>query len=144
MATTRALTDRLLGDRYRLGAVLGRGGMAEVYDGFDERLHRPVAVKVLRPEMAAREDVRRRFEDEARAAARLVHPNVVGVFDSGEDGPDGALPYLVMERLPGETMADRMRSSAGGALDTGWVLRVAGDVLLALGAAHSAGIVHRD
>jgi hypothetical protein len=96
--------------------------------------------------MAARPDVRRRFEDEARAAARLVHPNVVGVFDSGEDGPDGALPYLVMERLPGETMADRMRaaSSAGTTLDVDWVLRVAGDVLLALGAAHSAALVHRD
>jgi serine/threonine-protein kinase len=146
VATTHSLTDRLLGDRYRLGAVLGRGGMAEVYDGFDERLHRPVAVKVLLPEMAARADVRRRFEDEARAAARLVHPNVVGVFDSGEDGPDGALPYLVMERLPGETMADRMRaaSSAGTPLDVEWVLRVAGDVLLALGAAHAAALVHRD
>jgi tRNA A-37 threonylcarbamoyl transferase component Bud32 len=149
VASTNALTDRLLGGRYRLGAILGRGGMAEVYDGFDERLDRPVAVKVLRPDMAAREDVRRRFEDEARSAARLVHPNVVSVFDSGEDG---TVEFLVMERLPGETMADRMAAAAedggggsgSGRLDADWVLRVAGDVLLALGAAHDAGIVHRD
>ena len=140
MAVSARLSDRLLGGRYRLGELLGRGGMAEVYDGFDERLDRPVAVKVLRPEMAARDDVRRRFEDEARAAARLSHPNVVSVFDSGEDG---VVPFLVMERLPGETMADRM-AAAGAALDTDWVLRVAGDVLLALGAAHDAGLVHRD
>ena len=136
----------LVAGRYRLGELLGTGGMADVYDGVDERLDRPVAVKVLRPEMASREDVRLRFEAEARSAARLVHPNVVGVFDSGEDD-DGALPYLVMERLPGETLADRMQassSSSDGPLDTDWVLRTAGDVLQALGAAHAAGIVHRD
>ena len=132
----------LLAGRYRLGELLGTGGMADVYDAVDERLDRPVAVKVLRPEMASREDVRLRFEAEARSAARLIHPNVVGVFDSGED-EDGALPYLVMERLPGETLADRMQGEAG-TLDTDWVLRTAGDVLLALGAAHAAGLVHRD
>jgi hypothetical protein len=132
----------LVAGRYRLGELLGTGGMADVYDALDERLDRPVAVKILRPEMAAREDVRRRFEAEARSAARLIHPNVVGVFDSGED-QDGALPYLVMERLPGETLGDRMQEETGN-LDTAWVLRAAGDVLLALGAAHAAGIVHRD
>ena len=132
----------LVAGRYRLGELLGTGGMADVYDAIDERLDRPVAVKVLRPEMAVREDVRLRFEAEARSAARLIHPNVVGVFDSGED-EDGALPYLVMERLPGETLADRMQDEAGS-LDTDWVLRTAGDVLLALGAAHTAGLVHRD
>ena len=137
----------LVAGRYRLGELLGTGGMADVYDAVDERLDRPVAVKVLRPEMASREDVRLRFEAEARSAARLIHPNVVGVFDSGED-EDGTLPYLVMERLPGETLADRMQAAgepdSDEALDTDWVLRTAGDVLLALGAAHSAGLVHRD
>jgi tRNA A-37 threonylcarbamoyl transferase component Bud32 len=130
--------DRLLGGRYRIARLLGRGGMAEVYEGFDERLHRNVAIKVLRPEMAAEPEVRRRFEAEARSAARLSHPNVVAIFDTGEDGD---LPYLVMEQLPGETLADRMRA---GRVDQGWLFRVAGDVLLALGAAHAAGIVHRD
>jgi eukaryotic-like serine/threonine-protein kinase len=134
-------TDTVLGGRYRLGDVLGRGGMAEVYDGFDERLHRSVAIKVLRPEMAARTDVRRRFEAEARAAANLSHPNVVAVFDTGEDETgDGSFAWIVMERLPGETLADRM----GEPLDVDWVIRVAGDVLGALEAAHAAGIIHRD
>ena len=128
----------LLASRYRLGEPLGTGGMATVYDGFDERLQRPVAVKVLRPEMAARLDVRARFESEARSAAQLTHPNVVAVFDSGEDE---GMPFLVMERLPGETLADRLQASG---VDDDWVLRVAGDVLGALGAAHAAGIVHRD
>ena len=139
MAVSRS--PLLVAGRYRLRELLGTGGMADVYDAVDERLERPVAVKVLRPDMAAREDVRLRFESEARSAARLIHPNVVSVFDWGEDD-DGALPYLVMERLPGETLADRMQAS--DALDTTWVLRVAGDVLLALGAAHTAGLVHRD
>jgi hypothetical protein len=133
-------TDRVLADRYRLGELLGRGGMADVYEAVDTRLGRPVAVKMLRPAMAARPDVRRRFEDEAKAAARLSHPNVVAVFDTGED--DGT-PWIVMERLSGETLAHRM-AEADGPLPTDWVLRMAGDVLLALRAAHAAGIVHRD
>ena len=128
----------VLAGRYRLGERLGVGGMAEVFDGFDERLHRPVAVKLLKPAMAAQPEVRGRFEDEARAAARLTHPNVVAVYDTGEDG--GA-PFIVMERLPGETLAARL---ASGPVDPRWLRRVAGDVLQALQAAHGAGIVHRD
>ncbi|MGQ0520373.1 MAG: serine/threonine-protein kinase [Actinomycetota bacterium] len=131
-------SDRVLQARYRLGPLLGRGGMAEVYDGYDERLHRPVAVKLLRPDMAADPDVRSRFEVEARAAAGLSHPNVVAVFDTGED--EGT-PFIVMERLPGQTLADRM---ASGPLDQDWLRRMAGDVLAALGAAHAAGVIHRD
>ncbi|MEO6121239.1 MAG: serine/threonine-protein kinase [Acidimicrobiales bacterium] len=128
----------LLADRYRLGDLLGRGGMAEVYDGWDERLRRPVAVKLLRPEMAAQPEVRRRFEVEGRAAAQLSHPNVVAVFDTGEH--DGE-PFLVMERLPGDTLADRLVDAP---LSSEEVERLAREVLGALGAAHSAGIVHRD
>ena len=127
-----------LGDRYLLGEVLGRGGMAEVYDAADERLGRAVAVKVLRPALAMNPEVRLRFEAEARAAARLSHPNVVTVFDTGEDA---GTPYIVMERLPGETVADRMKA---GPVDQEWLRRVAGDVLQALAAAHGAGIIHRD
>ena len=131
-------TGTLIAGRYRIDTLLGRGGMAEVYEGYDDRLQRPVAVKVLRPDMAARDDVRNRFEFEARHAARLSHPNVVGVYDTGED--DG-IPFLVMELLPGETLADAI---ARGPVDQTWLKRVAGDVLQALGAAHAAGIVHRD
>jgi serine/threonine-protein kinase len=113
--------------------------MADVFDGVDERLGRPVAVKVLRPDLVRRPEVRARFEQEARSAARLSHPNVVGVYDTGED--DDGTPYFIMERLPGETLADRM---AAGPQDPAWVVRMAGDVLGALAAAHAAGVVHRD
>ncbi|MEO7836471.1 MAG: serine/threonine-protein kinase [Acidimicrobiales bacterium] len=133
-----SVPGRILNVRYRLGALLGRGGMAEVYEAHDELLDRPVAVKMLRPDMAANPEVRSRFEIEARSAARLHHPNVVSVFDTGEDGGD---PYLVMELLPGESLADRV-GKEGVAPE--WLCRVAGDVLAALGAAHDAGLVHRD
>ncbi|MDQ1372903.1 MAG: eukaryotic-like serine/threonine-protein kinase [Actinomycetota bacterium] len=113
--------------------------MAVVYEGFDERLSRPVAVKMLRADVAAgHPEVRARFESEARSAAGLSHPNVVAVFDTGED--DG-VAFIVMERLPGQTLAQLM---AEGPVDLEWLRRVAGDVLGALGAAHAAGIVHRD
>ena len=130
--------ERVLGGRYRLGRLLGRGGMAEVYEGVDERLGRPVAVKLLRSGLRRRPELRDRFESEARSAARLSHPNVVAVYDTGED--DGT-PFLVMERLPGTTLADHM---AEGPVDPAWLTRVAGDVLGALGAAHAAGVLHRD
>ncbi|MDQ1402912.1 MAG: eukaryotic-like serine/threonine-protein kinase [Actinomycetota bacterium] len=113
--------------------------MADVYDGLDQRLERPVAVKVLRPDVAAAPEMRRRFEIEARAAAGLSHPNIVAVYDTGE-AEDGT-PYIVMERLPGTTLAERI---AGGAVESSWLRLVAGDVLGALAMAHDAGIVHRD
>jgi serine/threonine protein kinase len=128
----------LLAGRYRLRGVLGRGGMAEVYDGFDERLARPVAVKILRPTAADDRGMRERFEREARSVARLSHPAVVAVFDSGEDR---GRAFLVMERLPGETLADRIRL---GPVDEAWLAPIAADVLGALGAAHALGLVHRD
>jgi len=128
----------LIAGRYRLGARLGRGGMAEVFDAFDERLQRRVALKVLRPEVAVHADMRQRFEREARAAARLSHPSVVSVYDTGEDG---GRAFLVMERLPGETLADRISQ---GPVDQVWLRGMALDVLGALGAAHEIGLLHRD
>jgi serine/threonine protein kinase len=133
---TSATTD--LAGRYRLEGPLGRGGMAEVLAGTDLRLQRPVAVKFLLPEMAARDDIRRRFEAEACAAASLSDPHAVAVYDTGEH--EGR-PYIVMERLPGETLADRIVT---GPLDPAWVRQVACEVLAALGAAHAVGLVHRD
>ena len=136
MATIQ--TGEVIAGRYELGSLLGRGGMAAVYAGTDRRLQRDVAVKLLHPEMAARPDVRRRFEAEGRAAAGLAHAHVVAVFDTGEyDG----VPFIVMERLPGGTLADLLRDAP---LDPHRVTCIAGDVLGALGAAHAAGIVHRD
>jgi non-specific serine/threonine protein kinase/serine/threonine-protein kinase len=128
----------VLGERYRLGPLLGAGGMAQVFDGWDVRLARSVAVKVLRPDLAAVADLRRRFESEARTAARLAHPNVVSVFDAGSDG---GRSYIVMERLRGETLADLI---GRGPLDQAWLLRLAAEVLSALAAAHDAGVIHRD
>lgn len=127
-----------LGGRYELRGVLGRGGMAEVHDGWDTRLSRPVAIKLLYPALAADEVTRRRFENEARAAAALNHPNIVAVHDSGEDH---GTPYIVMERLPGPTLADEIEAGPLSAERVRWVLA---DLLGALTAAHAAGILHRD
>ncbi len=112
--------------------------MGVVYRADDERLGRDVAVKFLRRDLAAHESVRDRFEREAMAAARLVHPNVVTVFDSGEE--DGE-PHIVMECLPGRTLADELRE---GPQAVGRTREMALEVLSALSAAHALGIVHRD
>jgi len=128
----------LLAGRYELRGVLGRGGMAEVRDGWDTRLHRPVAVKLSHPAVAADPAMRRRFEDEARAAAALNHPNIVAVHDFGHHD---AIPYIVMERLPGRTLADEL---AAGPMPVPRVRGVLHDVLAALAVAHEVGILHRD
>jgi serine/threonine protein kinase len=128
----------LLAGRYELRGVLGRGGMAEVHDGWDTRLDRAVAIKLLYPAYVADANVRRRFEDEARAAAGLNHPNIVAVHDCGDH--EGT-PYIVMERLPGRTLADEI---AMGPMPPQRVRAMLNDVLGALVTAHAAGILHRD
>ncbi|OBH13881.1 serine/threonine-protein kinase [Mycobacterium sp. E1747] len=129
----------LLGDgRYELGGVLGRGAMAEVRDGWDRKLNRPVAIKLLCPGVADRPDSRVRFDTEARVAARLTGPHVVVVHDVGEHY---GLPFIVMERLPGVTLADHI---ARGPLPPRFVHAVLDGVLDALAEAHHAGILHRD
>ncbi len=127
-----------MGGRYRLDALLGEGGMARVFDAFDERLERPVAVKVLRPETEALPGMRKRFQQEARLSARLVHPNIVAVLDYGEEG--GA-SYLVMERLPGGTLRDEM---VRGPMAPERLVALVSDTLGALVAAHRFGVLHRD
>jgi serine/threonine-protein kinase len=129
---------QVLAGRYELGAVLGRGGMAEVRAGWDLRLSRAVAIKILLPDLAERPAIRRRFDGEARAAARLAHPHAVAVFDVGEEG---GVPFLVMEQVIGPTLEQEM---AGGRLDAGRVCRLGQELLAALGAAHAAGLIHRD
>jgi serine/threonine-protein kinase len=104
------LEGRILDGRYRLGSLLGVGGMARVYLASDRVLERQVAVKVLRSSDAQDPLFVERFRREARAAARLSHPNIVAVFDSGSDG---GLPYLVMEYVPGESLAQLLVSRAG-------------------------------
>lgn len=127
-----------LANRYELVEVVGRGGMGEVWAGRDLRLGRSVAVKLLSPAVASQAGVRERFQEEARSAARLNHPNVVLVLDSGEH--EGT-PFLVMELLSGRTLADEV---ASGPLDPERVRRVGMDVLAALAASHRAGVLHRD
>ncbi|KRD13391.1 protein kinase [Mycobacterium sp. Root265] len=128
----------ILGGRYELRGLLGRGGMAEVHDGWDTRLGRAVAIKLMYPALAAQPENRRRFEVEARAAARLSHPHIVAVHDSGEH--DGT-PYIVMERLSGRTVADTI---AQGPMPLPQIRSLLDDVLSALATAHAAGILHRD
>ncbi|MGK2869577.1 MAG: serine/threonine-protein kinase [Mycobacterium sp.] len=128
----------ILGGRYQIRGVLGRGGMAEVRDGWDTRLARPVAIKLMYPALAELAEHRRRFEVEARAAAGLHHRNIVVVHDSGEH--DGT-PYIVMERLSGRTVAEVI---AQGTSPWPQVRSLLEDVLSALAVAHASGILHRD
>ncbi|MGY4711825.1 serine/threonine-protein kinase [Mycolicibacterium sp. CBM1] len=124
--------------RYALFGVLGRGGMAEVRDGWDTRLTRQVAVKLLHPALSCEAHFRRRFEDEARSAASLSHPNIVAVYDFGEHRGN---PFIVLERLPGRTLADLI---GAGPMPVQHVRSMLDDVLAGLGAAHNAGMLHRD
>jgi serine/threonine-protein kinase len=127
-----------LDERYELVEVIGRGAMGEVWAARDKRLDRPVAVKLMSSPIAFDDATRLRFETEIRAAARLNHPNVVSVYDSGEDD---AVPFLVMELLPGRTLADEITE---GPLRPERARAVGVEVLAALAASHRAGILHRD
>jgi serine/threonine protein kinase len=129
----------LLGGRYRLGPVIGRGGMATIYRATDLRLEREVAVKILRPEVATDADLAQRFRREALAATVLRHPNIVACLDTGTDGDQA---YLVMALIDGEDLAVRLRR--GGRLSARLAARIGLDVARALGVAHLRGIVHRD
>jgi eukaryotic-like serine/threonine-protein kinase len=126
----------LLGGRYRLERRIGGGGMASVWLATDGQLRRAVAVKVLSDALAGDPGYRARFRREAKVAARLSHPSLVRVFDTGDE--DGR-PYLVMEHVPGPTLAARI--AAGERLDAN---RLASELLAALTHIHRAGIVHRD
>ena len=138
--TTQRLDSRpLLLGRYRLTRRIAVGGMSAVWEAVDTTLERPVAVKILSETYAADPSFVERFEAEARAAAGLSHPNIVGVFDFGRD--DGH-EFIVMELLDGETLAERLRRD--GALPPEEAARLAATVADALDAAHRGGIVHRD
>jgi len=138
---------RVLSGRYRVDELIGRGGMATVYRGHDLTLGRPVAIKILKRELAADNSFRTRFRLEAQAASRMSHPTIVRVYDAGEDvdlDPDGAqrpLPYIVMELVQGRLLKDVI--SAGPVPVTDAVRYVDG-ILEALEYSHRAGVVHRD
>jgi eukaryotic-like serine/threonine-protein kinase len=128
-----------VGDRYVLLGELGRGGMASVHRARDEVLDRTVAVKLLHPHLAHDPAFLERFRREARAAAALTHPNVVGVHDWGE-GEDGA--YLVLQLVEGLSLREVLRHR--GRLDPDEALAVLGPAAAGLAAAHASGLVHRD
>ena len=137
-----ASSVRRLGDRFVLVRELGFGGMARVFLGRDEVLDRPVAVKVVEPD-AEDPEIGLRFQREGRAAARLSHPNIVRVFDAGEDKLEGrAVSYIVMEYVPGGDLQDLM--DRNGPLPETMLSRVGADVAAGLAHAHARGIVHRD
>lgn len=133
------IVGQVLDGRYRVDARIAVGGMATVYRALDTRLDRVLALKVMHPSLAADRLFVDRFIREAKSVARLAHPNVVGVFDQGTDGP---YVYLAMEYVAGCTLRDVLRDR--GALQPRAALDVLEPMLAALGAAHRAGLVHRD
>jgi beta-lactam-binding protein with PASTA domain/tRNA A-37 threonylcarbamoyl transferase component Bud32 len=134
---------RLLGGRYELDGVVGRGGMAEVYRARDIRLDRIVAIKTLRADLARDQIFQARFRREAQSAASLNHPSIVAVYDTGEDMATGLpVPYIVMEYVDGRTVRDLLQD--GHRLLPERSLEIIDGVLRALDYSHQAGIVHRD
>jgi len=133
------MIGQVLNDRYEILEKLGEGGMAVAYRGRDRVLGRGVAVKVMRPELAADAEFLARFRREARAAAGIVHEHIAAVYDTGSDGP---YHYIVMEYVPGESLKARLQREGPLPLDE--VLRIATATAEALEAAHTAGVIHRD
>ena len=139
---------KLLGGRYEVGELLGRGGMAEVHRGHDSRLGRQVAIKMLRSELARDHTFLARFRREAQSAAGLNHASIVAVYDHGEDiltetgGAQVKVPYIVMEFVDGKTL--RQVITERGNLPPTEALRITEGVLDALAYSHRNGIVHRD
>jgi beta-lactam-binding protein with PASTA domain/tRNA A-37 threonylcarbamoyl transferase component Bud32 len=134
---------RLLGGRYELDGIVGRGGMAEVYRARDIRLDRIVAVKTLREDLARDQTFQARFRREAQSAASLNHPSIVAVYDTGEDNTGGThVPYIVMEYVDGRTLRELLREDRR--LLPERALEITDGVLRALDYSHRNGIVHRD
>ncbi|WP_157078954.1 Stk1 family PASTA domain-containing Ser/Thr kinase [Herbiconiux solani] len=139
--------NRLLAGRYRLGELIGRGGMSNVYSGRDERLGRQVAIKLLKSSLAGDPVFRTRFRQEAQAASRMAHPTIVRVFDAGEErvaeagGFEGVVPFIVMEFVEGKLLKDLIKE---GPVDSAEAIRITEGILTALEYSHRAGVVHRD
>lgn len=138
-ANPDTVIGRLIDDRYRVRSLIARGGMATVYVATDLRLDRRVAIKIMHDHLAADEAFRDRFIREARAAARLAHPNLVNVYDQGEDGD---LAYMVMEYVPGITLRDLLHDHHR--LTVEQTIDIMDALLAGLQVAHRQGIVHRD
>lgn len=136
----------LFAQRYRPEALIGRGGMANVYVGTDTRLQRRVAIKALRPDVAADAESRNRFQREAHSVSAMGHPNIVRVYDAGEEfiptvSADVPIPYIVMEYIDGKILRKLMDA---GPFEPKVAVHIALGILDALAESHRAGIIHRD
>ena len=133
------MNNKIFNSRYEIGAMIGTGGMADVYIAEDLRLHRKVAVKILRSDLARDPAFVARFKKEALAAGGLNNPGIVAVFDSGEDGPNS---YIVMELVKGHTLRQVLQSDAEISQDE--AVQIVAEILEALEYSHNEGIIHRD
>jgi serine/threonine-protein kinase len=142
-----AQSVRQLANRYEVGELIGRGGMADVHVGTDSRLGRRVAIKLLKPSLATDPAFRMRFRREAQDAAKMAHPTIVRIFDAGEEalpeanGTETLLPFIVMEYVDGRLLKDILEE---GPLEPNEAMRITAQVLTALEYSHRAGVVHRD
>ena len=138
---------RILAERYEVGSLIGRGGMADVYEGLDTRLGRKVAIKLLKSDLANDPTFEARFRQEAQASARMAHPTIVRVYDAGEEistdsnGNERKTPYIVMEYVRGTLLRDLLHERQLGIPES---IGYAEGVLTALEFSHRAGVVHRD
>ena len=133
------MNNKIFNSRYEIGAMIGTGGMADVYIAEDLRLHRKVAVKILRSDLARDPAFVARFKKEALAAGGLNNPGIVAVFDSGEDGADS---YIVMELVKGHTLRQLLQS--GAVISQDEAVKIVAEILEALDYSHNQGIIHRD
>ena len=139
--------ERLIAGRYRIGQLVGRGGMAEVYEGYDTRLGRTVAIKLLKSDLANDANFEAKFRQEAQASARMAHPSIVRIYDAGEEETTDAngnlvkTPFIIMELVKGRLLRDIIHE---GKVDVSRAVKFVSGILSALEVSHRSGVVHRD
>ncbi len=139
--------ERLIAGRYRIGQLVGRGGMAEVYEGYDTRLGRTVAIKLLKSDLANDASFEAKFRQEAQASARMAHPSIVRIYDAGEEETTDAngnvikTPFIVMELVRGRLLRELTQE---GAVEVTRAVKFISGILAALEVSHRAGVIHRD
>jgi len=139
--------ERLIAGRYRIGQLVGRGGMAEVYEGYDTRLGRTVAIKLLKSDLANDSSFEAKFRQEAQASARMAHPSIVRIYDAGEEESTDAngnavkTPFIVMELVRGRLLRELTQE---GAVEVSRAVKFISGILSALEVSHRAGVIHRD
>jgi serine/threonine protein kinase len=139
--------ERLIAGRYRIGQLVGRGGMAEVYEGYDTRLGRTVAIKLLKSDLANDANFEAKFRQEAQASARMAHPSIVRIYDAGEEettdanGNQVKTPFIIMELVKGRLLRDIVHE---GKVEVARAVKFVSGILSALEVSHRSGVVHRD